>query len=75
MAFCHDVKNIIDNLVHQYRLCGLNKEYRQVFRFVDTIYDYKCPNPHGRCVAIFRDAKVHWFNGKNHRMGISTLRN
>lgn len=67
MAFCNDVKNIIDNLDFRYHLSGLNQEYRQVFHFKEILYDYICPNPQGRCVARYQNANIHWLNGEPHR--------
>lgn len=75
MAFCNDVKNIIALFDHCYRLSGLNKEYRQVFHFIDGLWDNTCPNPHGRCVMICQNAKVHWLNGQFHRIANPAVEN
>ena len=74
--FCNDIRNIITLIEHCYRLDCLNKEYRQVFWFFDTDYndldnynnDNACPNPQGRCVIKYQNAKLHFLNGKRHRI-------
>jgi hypothetical protein len=63
----HDIQNIIEIMVFYYRMKNTNNEYRRVFYFFDTIYDGSCPNPHGRCVTKYRNAQIHWLNGKFHR--------
>lgn len=64
----NDIQNIIEIMDFQHRLNRLNKEYHQVFHFLDTIWDsYTCPNPNGRCVVRWREGIVHWFDGKYHR--------
>lgn len=66
--FCNDVRNIIETLRHRYCLDCLNKKYRQVFWFFDILVNWDCPNPNGRCVTRYQNAKVHWLNGKLHRL-------
>ena len=63
----HDIQNIIEIMVFYYRMKNTNNEYRRVFYFFDTIYDGSCPNPHGRCVTKYRNAQIHWMDGKYHR--------
>ena len=65
--FGSDINNIIDKLIHRYYLCLLIREYRQVYWFVDTTFDYKCPNPREHCVVRYQNAKVHWLNGQIYR--------
>ena len=55
-------------IVHRYRLKSLNNEYLRVFCFFDVSYNYKCPNPRGRCVGKYQNAKIHWLNGQYHRI-------
>lgn len=65
---CHDIQNIIALFDYRNRLNRLNNEYRTVFRFFDCYATYICPNKRGRCVAIYKNAKLHWLNGEYHRM-------
>lgn len=66
-GFCNDIKNIIEKLIHQYRLNRLQDEYRAIFWFFDAVYDYRCPNPQGRCVGRWQNVKIHFLDGRLHR--------
>ena len=63
----HDIQNIIEIMVFYYRMKNTNNEYRRVFYFFDTMWNYTCPNLHGRCVGIWQNVKIHWLDGQYHR--------
>ena len=63
----HDIRTIIELMLFYDRMKNTNEEYHQMFYFFDNLWDYKCPNPRGRCVAKWQNVKIHWLNGKYHR--------
>ena len=63
----YDVQNIIELMLFYNRIKNTNNEYRRVFYFFDTMWNYTCPNLHGRCVGIWQNVKIHWLDGQYHR--------